>query len=354
MAVSAMGEQSKSETDDTDTTVTRELTVAPELDMVAILGERDRWLRLIEERFSADISVRGNLVKLSGNPFEVATLQALFGELISLVSCKETLTRALVEGAIDSLTHGVARPSELTRDVVTTHRGQVIRPKTAGQKAYLDAVRSHTVTFGIGPAGTGKTYLAMALAVEALKRKEVSRIILTRPAVEAGENLGFLPGSLTEKVDPYLRPLYDALFDMMDAEKSSALIERGVIEIAPLAFMRGRTLNDSFVILDEAQNTTREQMKMFLTRLGFHSRIVVTGDVTQIDLPRGRSGLKDVTRVLAHVDDIAFVELTGKDIVRHRLVQHIVAAYAEYESGTRQMELAAGLEENGGDDERDA
>ncbi|MCL2882381.1 MAG: PhoH family protein [Coriobacteriia bacterium] len=316
------------------------MTLPSDLDPVALLGERDAWLRLIEERFAADISVRGNLVKLCGSSFEVATLQALFSELISLVSHGETLTRVLVEGAIDSLTHGTARPSQLTSDIVTTHRGQVIRPKTAGQKAYLDAVRTHTVTFGIGPAGTGKTYLAMALAVEALKRKEVSRIILTRPAVEAGESLGFLPGSLTEKVDPYLRPLYDALFDMMDAEKSAALIERGVIEIAPLAFMRGRTLNDSFVILDEAQNTTREQMKMFLTRLGFNSRIVVTGDVTQIDLKRGRSGLKDVTRVLVNIDDIAFVELTGKDIVRHRLVQHIVAAYEEYESGSRQMELS--------------
>ena len=323
-----------------DAPATLELTLPSDLDPVALLGERDAWLRLIEERFAADISVRGNLVKLCGSSFEVATLQALFSELISLVSHGETLTRVLVEGAIDSLTHGTARPSQLTSDIVTTHRGQVIRPKTAGQKAYLDAVRTHTVTFGIGPAGTGKTYLAMALAVEALKRKEVSRIILTRPAVEAGESLGFLPGSLTEKVDPYLRPLYDALFDMMDAEKSAALIERGVIEIAPLAFMRGRTLNDSFVILDEAQNTTREQMKMFLTRLGFNSRIVVTGDVTQIDLKRGRSGLKDVTRVLVNIDDIAFVELTGKDIVRHRLVQHIVAAYEEYESGSRQMELS--------------
>jgi len=324
---------------------TLEIHVSPDLDMVELLGERDAWLRLVEERFAADISVRGNLIKLNGDPFEVTTLQALFSELISLVSHGEALTRALVEGAIDSLTHGTARPSQLTSDIVTTHRGHVIRPKTAGQKTYLDAVRTHTITFGVGPAGTGKTYLAMALAVEALKRKDVSRIILTRPAVEAGESLGFLPGTLTEKVDPYLRPLYDALFDMMDAEKSAALIERGVIEIAPLAFMRGRTLNDSFVILDEAQNTTREQMKMFLTRLGFNSKIVVTGDVTQIDLKRGRSGLKDVTHVLTHIDDIAFVELTGKDIVRHRLVQHIVAAYHEYESGTQQMELS-GIEDS--------
>ena len=323
------------------TNTTRELCVPPAFDMVGLLGERDAWLRLIEERFAADISVRGDLIKLSGDAIEVAVLEALFKELISLVGQGETLTRTMVEGAIDSLTHGTARPSELTGDIVTTHRGHVVRPKTAGQKAYLDAVRTHTITFGIGPAGTGKTYLAMALGVEALKRKEVSRIILTRPAVEAGESLGFLPGTLTEKVDPYLRPLYDALFDMMDAEKSAALIERGIIEIAPLAFMRGRTLNDSFVILDEAQNTTREQMKMFLTRLGFNSKIVVTGDVTQIDLKRGFSGLKDVARVLANVNDIAFIELTGKDIVRHRLVQRIVAAYDEYESGARQMELSS-------------
>jgi len=320
---------------------TLELTVPAGLDPVELLGERDAWLRLIEERFASDIVVRGDRIKISGDSFEVTTLQALFSELISLAQHGEALNRGLVEGAIDSLTHGTARPSELTHDIVTTHRGHVIRPKTAGQKAYLDAVRSHTITFGIGPAGTGKTYLAMALGVEALKRKDVSRIILTRPAVEAGESLGFLPGTLTEKVDPYLRPLYDALFDMMDAEKSAALIERGVIEIAPLAFMRGRTLNDSFVILDEAQNTTREQMKMFLTRLGFNSKIVVTGDVTQIDLKRGFSGLKDVVRVLANVNDIAFIELTGKDIVRHRLVQHIVAAYGEYESGARQMELSS-------------
>ena len=220
-------------------------------------------------------------------------------------------------------------PQALREDILLTYRGRAIRPKTAGQKRYVDAIREHTITFGIGPAGTGKTYLAMAMAVAALKRKEVGRIILTRPVVEAGESLGFLPGTLTEKVDPYIRPLYDALFDMTDMERATQLIESGVIEIAPLAFMRGRTLNDSFIILDEAQNTTPEQMKMFLTRLGFGSKMVVTGDVTQLDLPRGISGLKGVRGILEGIDDIAFCDFTGKDVVRHSLVAAIVSAYDE-------------------------
>jgi phosphate starvation-inducible protein PhoH and related proteins len=215
--------------------------------------------------------------------------------------------------------------------VLLTHKGKTLRPKTAGQKRYVDAIRQHTVTFGIGPAGTGKTYLAMAMAVDALKKREVGRIILTRPAVEAGESLGYLPGTLYEKVDPYLRPLYDALFDMMDIEKSTQLMDRGVIEVAPLAFMRGRTLNDSFIILDEAQNTSPEQMKMFLTRLGFGSKVVVTGDVTQIDLPKGASGLKQVRDILKSVPGVAFIELGSRDVVRHKLVQRIVNAYHEYE-----------------------
>ena len=258
-------------------------------------------------------------------------LSALFSEMIGLVERGEELSVDSIERAIDLLTSGECTPTALHAEVILTHKGKTIRPKTGGQKHYVDAIRKNTVTFGIGPAGTGKTYLAMAMAVDALKRKEVGRIILTRPAVEAGESLGFLPGTLTEKVDPYLRPLYDALFDMMDAEKSAGLLERGVIEIAPLAYMRGRTLNDSFIILDEAQNTTAEQMKMFLTRLGFGSRVVVTGDITQIDLPRGSSGLKEVRTILDGVNDISFIDLTSKDVVRHRLVQHIVTAYHRYE-----------------------
>jgi phosphate starvation-inducible PhoH-like protein len=217
-------------------------------------------------------------------------------------------------------------------DAALTHRGRVIRPKTAGQKCYLDAIRHNTVVFAIGPAGTGKTYLAMAMAVLAFRRKEVSRIILTRPAVEAGERLGFLPGTLYEKIDPYLRPLFDALHDMMDAEQLTLLMERGTIEVAPLAYMRGRTLNDSFIVLDEAQNTTAEQMKMFLTRLGFGSKAVVTGDITQVDLPAGRrSGLRVVREILTDIEGVAFVELTGRDVVRHRIVQEIVEAYGRYD-----------------------
>jgi phosphate starvation-inducible PhoH-like protein len=307
------------------------LVVPPELNMTALLGQEDRLLRLVEGQFESDISVRGNEITITGTPMDGQAVSTLFGEMIMLLEKGAELTPENVEQSIELLRGGECLPTALHSDVLLTHKGKTIRSKTAGQKRYVDAIRENTVTFGIGPAGTGKTYLAMAMAVDALKRKAVGRIILTRPAVEAGESLGFLPGTLFEKVDPYLRPLYDALFDMMDIEKSTALTERGIIEIAPLAFMRGRTLNDSFIILDEAQNTSPEQMKMFLTRLGFGSKVVITGDVTQIDLPKGISGLKLVRDILVGVPDISFVELTSKDVVRHKLVQRIVTAYHEYE-----------------------
>jgi phosphate starvation-inducible PhoH-like protein len=306
--------------------------VAPaDLSMVDVLGEGDHLLKLIEDQFESDITVRGNEITISGDGAEAQAVSALFTELFGMVKEREPLTPDSIDRAIDMLKRGECSPSTVFSDVILTHRGKTIRPKTAGQKRYVDAIRVNTVTFGIGPAGTGKTYLAMAMAVDALRKKEVGRIILTRPAVEAGEKLGYLPGTLYEKVDPYLRPLYDALFDMMDIEKSTSLTERGVIEVAPLAFMRGRTLNDSFVILDEAQNTSPEQMKMFLTRLGFGSKVVITGDVTQIDLPAGASGLKQVRDILGEVDDVAFVELQPRDVVRHRLVQRIVTAYHAYD-----------------------
>ena len=308
-----------------DTQIT--LTLPEHVEMTSIVGPADSVLHEVQRAFAARITVRGNTVRLSGDPLEVQSLTALFSDFIKMAASGTPPTAEDAQRAVELLRQGAFAPAMLREDILLTYRGRAIRPKTAGQKRYVDAIRENTVTFGIGPAGTGKTYLAMAMAVAALKRKEVGRIILTRPVVEAGESLGFLPGTLTEKVDPYIRPLHDALFDMTDMERAKQLIEGGVIEIAPLAFMRGRTFNDSFIILDEAQNTTPEQMKMFLTRLGFNSKMVVTGDATQIDLPRGASGLKHVRRILADVEDIAFCELTGRDVVRHNLVARIVEAY---------------------------
>jgi phosphate starvation-inducible PhoH-like protein len=302
--------------------------------MVALLGSRDELLNVIEREFNADIHVRGNEITVSGAPAETALVSELFAELIELLGKGAELSADSVERAAAMLRaeRGV-RPAEVLTQGILSARGRTIRPKTLNQKRYADAIDKHTIVFGIGPAGTGKTYLAMAKAVKALQAKEVNRIILTRPAVEAGERLGFLPGTLYEKIDPYLRPLYDALHDMLDPESIPKLMSAGTIEIAPLAYMRGRSLNDSFIILDEAQNTTAEQMKMFLTRLGFGSRIVVTGDVTQVDLPSGQvSGLRVVQDILDGIPDIHFAKLTSQDVVRHKLVGKIVDAYDSYDA----------------------
>jgi phosphate starvation-inducible PhoH-like protein len=299
--------------------------------MVGLLGQRDELLRLIEAAFPVEIHVRGNEITVTGEEAEAERVGRLFEEMVILLEQGHSLDREGVGRSIEML-----KADQRPTDVFTTEvlRGRkTVRPKTSGQKEYIDAVRDHTVTFCIGPAGTGKSYLAVALAVQALQAKQINRIILTRPAVEAGERLGFLPGDILAKVDPYLRPLYDALYDMLEPEVVTRLMDRGVIEVAPLAFMRGRTLNDSFIILDEAQNTTPEQMKMFLTRLGFGSNIVVTGDVTQIDLPegRGRSGLLVVRDILDGLEGVAFVELGSADVVRHKIVQDIVDAYERSE-----------------------
>jgi phosphate starvation-inducible PhoH-like protein len=302
--------------------------------MVGLLGARDELLQVIEREFAADIHVRGNEVTVSGPAAETALVGSLFAELLELQRAGAELTPDAIERAAAMLRgeHGV-RPADVLTQGIVSSRGRTIRPKTLNQKRYVDAIDKHTIVFAIGPAGTGKTYLAMAKAVRALQAKEVNRIILTRPAVEAGERLGFLPGTLYEKIDPYLRPLYDALHDMVDADSVPKLMSAGTIEIAPLAFMRGRTLNDSFVILDEAQNTTREQMKMFLTRLGFGSKIVVTGDVTQVDLPDGQiSGLRVVREILDGIPDIHFARLDTTDVVRHKLVGKIVDAYERYDA----------------------
>lgn len=311
----------------------RAIAVPASVDMVNVLGPRDDFLKLLELRLGAEILVRGNKITLSGQADDVELASRVFTELITIARTGQGLTGEAVERivAMESADPGV-HPSEVLTQNIVSSRGRTIRPKTLNQKRYVDAIDRHTVTFGVGPAGTGKTYLAMAKAVHALQSKQVNRIILTRPAIEAGERLGFLPGTLADKIDPYLRPLYDALHDMIEPERVPKLLTSGVIEVAPLAYMRGRTLNDAFIVLDEAQNTSPEQMKMFLTRLGFGSKIVVTGDVTQVDLPGGQpSGLRQVQGILDGVEDIAFCQLTRHDVVRHRLVGRIVAAYERYD-----------------------
>ncbi|CAN1499117.1 PhoH Phosphate starvation-inducible protein PhoH, predicted ATPase [Candidatus Nanopelagicaceae bacterium] len=316
------------------------ITVPNAIPMVAVVGPHDDNLRVIEAAFpSVNITVRGNEITLRGPHIDCAKLENLFNELMVVIRSGNILNVDAVNRAIEMLEHEpVDHPAEVMSLNIVSNRGRTIRPKTANQKRYVDAIEDHTITFGIGPAGTGKTYLAMAMAVAALQAKKINRIILTRPAVEAGEHLGFLPGTLSEKIDPYLRPLFDALHDMIDIDSIPRLMQSGIIEVAPLAYMRGRTLNDAFVILDEAQNTTPEQMKMFLTRLGFGSKMVVTGDVTQIDLPGGQhSGLKVVRDILKDIDDIAFLELTAEDVVRHRLIGDIVKAYDKFDEAKQAL-----------------
>ena len=297
--------------------------------MVGLLGERDEYLRVVQAAFDANVHVRGNQITVDGPEAEQAS--KVIEELVLVVERGQAIESATVRRAVEMVGADV-RPSEVLTDrILTTSRGKAVRPKTAGQKRYIDAIRKNIVTFGVGPAGTGKSWLAVATAVRSLQAKEVERILLTRPAVEAGERLGYLPGDLMSKVDPYLRPLYDALHDMVGAEGMAKLFEKNAVEVAPLAFMRGRTLNDSFIILDEAQNTSPEQMKMFLTRIGFNSKVVVTGDQTQVDVPGGRSGLRGIWKILEGIDGMGYVELGSKDVVRHRIVQDIVDAYSRHE-----------------------
>jgi phosphate starvation-inducible protein PhoH and related proteins len=306
--------------------------------MVALLGQRDAFLRQIEAAFSADVLVRGNEITITGRPEVTEQVGRVFEELLELLEQGRDLNDDTVRQTISMVTAvptadgdaDAPRPSEVLGDDLLSARGKKIAPKTFGQKRYVDAIRRSTVTFAIGPAGTGKTYLAVAVAVRALQERQISRIILTRPAVEAGERLGYLPGTLYEKIDPYMRPLYDALYEMTGPDTLPRLMERGIVEVAPLAFMRGRTLNDAFIILDEAQNTTPEQMKMFLTRLGFGSKAVVNGDATQVDLQGGQSGLSVVEHILDGIEGISFVHLGGKDVVRHQIVQEIVEAYGRF------------------------
>jgi phosphate starvation-inducible PhoH-like protein len=300
--------------------------------MVRLLGAQDRLLTTIEKQYPlVSVHVRGNDISITGDAAQVEAARTLVEELLVMVREGHELSPVEVASSARIIQKG-SSPADVFGQAILTSRGKTIRPKTLGQKQYVDAIDQNTIVFGIGPAGTGKTYLAMAKAVQALQRKEVDRIILSRPAIEAGERLGYLPGTLTDKIDPYLRPLYDALNEMLDPELVPKLLASGTIEVAPLAYMRGRTLNDSFVVLDEAQNTTPEQMKMFLTRLGFGSKMVITGDITQIDLPTAASGLRLVTRVLDGIDDIHFSRLTSDDVVRHSLVGRIVDAYTEYDA----------------------
>ena len=307
----------------------RQLTLDNEV-AAELAGSGDAVLRTLEGHLDCELHLRGNVLTLDGGDGEVQTAATVVDELVELIEQGHEIAPGTIEavaGALDA--H--ESPAEILEDVIWRHRNAKVAPKTLNQKHYVDSIRDHTITFGIGPAGTGKTFLAVAMAAAALSSRQVTRIILTRPAVEAGERLGFLPGDIQAKVDPYLRPLFDALYDMLDPDRVNSYFEKGVIEVAPLAFMRGRTLNDSFVILDEAQNTSPEQMKMFLTRLGFNSKMVVTGDITQIDLPRDhRSGLIVVREILGGVEDVSFVHFGGEDVVRHKLVQRIVAAYGAH------------------------
>ena len=315
------------------------ITVPTAIPMVALVGPADKNLREIESAFpNVSMTVRGNEIALRGDVEECEKVEQLVTELLVVVRSGQDINPEVIKRSITMLNkHPQKHPAEVLSLNIVSNRGRTIRPKTANQKAYVEAIAENTITFGIGPAGTGKTYLAMAKAVAALQAREVNRIILTRPAVEAGEHLGFLPGTLTEKIDPYLRPLFDALHDMLDNDAIPKLMQSGVVEVAPLAYMRGRTLNDSFIILDEAQNTTPEQMKMFLTRLGFGSKMVITGDVTQVDLPGGKnSGLASVRKILDGVDDIAFLDLTAEDVVRHRLISDIVSAYEAHDNAKEQ------------------
>jgi len=308
------------------------VVVPTSIPMVSLVGSRDELIRVVETSYpNVDVLVRGNEIALTGPEKQVRQIENLIAELIVVLRTGQGLTPDAITRAINMLRADV-KPAEILTANILSNRGKAIRAKTLNQKHYVDAIDENTVVFGIGPAGTGKTYLAVAKAVQALQNKKISRIILTRPAVEAGERLGFLPGTLSEKIDPYLRPLYDALHDMVDADSIPRLMTSGTIEVAPLAYMRGRTLNDAFIILDEAQNTSAEQMKMFLTRLGFGSTMVITGDITQVDLPTGTtSGLRIVREILEGIEDVAFCELTSQDVVRHRLVGQIVDAYARHD-----------------------